>query len=242
MVKETMTSSGVSEASVSQEEVRATNARFGGITAIVGALLMIGGAALWAIAGADLDAALVDGTVGSYLTDAAGNVKILTANLSLWMFGVVFLAAGGIGLSRLSSTNSAVATAAQGSYLVGAALGLAAFALWLGIVQELAPVHGQDADLSAVAAALGLTATTADWVATALIIGVGPGLISFAGKGVWVPRWLFIWGIVAVIASGVSILGLYIGGRATWAFIDVPVGVGWTLAAGIVALRHRTRT
>jgi len=229
------------ETPVSQNNVWSTDARFGGIAAIIGALLMIGGAVIFASSGIDLDAALVEGTVGSYLVDAAANMKLLTANLSLWMFGVVFLAAGGIGLSRVSSADTVFATAAQGSYVVGAALALAAFTLWLGIVQGLAPAHGPDNDLSAIGSALGFAATTADWIATALIIGIGPGLISFAGRGTWVPRWLFVWGIFAVAAAGFSILGLFIGGRATVSFIDVPVGIGWTIAAGIVALRYRAQ-
>lgn len=230
---------GAVKAPVERSGVRTSSAKFGGAMAPIGALVMFAGAATWASTGLDLDAALTDGTVGDYLVDAADNMSALTTNLSLWMFGVVFMVAGGIGLSRIAPSDSAVANAARGSFMVGGALALAAFSIWMGIVRELAPAHAAGTDLAAVGAALGQAATIADWVATALIIGVGPALISISGKGSWVPRWLFVWSAVALLASVISIIGLYTDQRATISFINVPIGLAWMIAAGIVALRHR---
>lgn len=230
------------EAPAARVGERPVVAIFGGATIILGALLMVAGAISLSISGTSLDEALVDGTVGAYLVDAADNMRILTANLSFWMVGATLLGIGGLTLTRLSARDSATATAAQGMYLIGAALALAAFSIWMGIVRDLAPAHAAGTDLAAVGTALGQAAMVADWAATSMLIGFGPLLVAIAGRNTWVPRWLLAFGIVAAITGVVSIFGIFIGERSTLGFIVVPVGLVWTLSAGIVAIRHRTRS
>ncbi|HUF09636.1 MAG TPA: hypothetical protein VMO47_09965 [Rhodothermales bacterium] len=47
------------------------------------------------------------------------------------------------------------------------------------------------------------------------------------------------WGIVAVIASALTATAMLTGGAglSTYSFLIIPVGVGWTIAAGLVLLR-----
>jgi hypothetical protein len=70
--------------------------RLGGGALAAGALVMVAGAAVWASTGTDLDAALVNGTVGEYLGAAVEHRSALGVNLTLWMFGVGLLGLGGV--------------------------------------------------------------------------------------------------------------------------------------------------
>lgn len=221
------------------EAIALSDARLGGLAAVIGALLMLAGAAVWTSVGADIDVALHDGTMSAYLTDVANNQTAVTTNLGFWMLGVMFLCASGVVFARLAPNRRTIAALGALGYILGATLALASFSVWLGIVRGLAPAHAAGTDLTAVGVALGETATLADWVATALIIGLGPALISIAGRGSWVPRWLYIWGLVALVAGVVAIAVIAAGARTSpLVFLILPVGLGWTIAAGIVAMRY----
>jgi len=213
------------------------DARTSGIIAIAGSITMLVGTAVWATSGADLDKALDGDTMADFLTDAANSGAALVANLSLWMLGVVLLAIGGLGLVRRGRQDSLASVIGRFSLTAGAGLALGAYSLWLGIVLGLAPAHVAGASVIGTARALGYAASIGDWVATVMILGVGVGAIAAAGREVWVPRWLWIWGMASIAAGVLAILGLFLEARTTLTMIMLPVGMLFLIAAGIVAFR-----
>ncbi len=212
--------------------------RTAGMTTAVGAAVMLLGTVFWAASGADLDGALENGTIGEYLTEASANQTLLAINLSLWILGVLVMGAGGILLSRHGAGDGDAAAIARAAFTAGPAAAIVFFSMWLGIVLGLAPAYVAGASVEPVAVALGEAASIADWIATVLILGVGAVALAFAGRESWVPRWLFRWGLVSGAAGALAIAGLVLDMRTTLAFPDVVIGLGFLIAAGIVAIRH----
>ena len=211
-------------------------AGWAGLTAIAGALLMLVGAALLQIAGVDLDTAVEDRAITNYLIDAAAEEKLLIANLSVWIAGVTLLAVAGASLSMLGDRAHPATSAARTLYAAGAPLAVAAFVVWFALIKLAAGTVDPAADTS-LAETLAWIATRADWIATIMLVAAGPALLSLAGRGTWVPRWLAGWGAVAAIAGILTAIAIFAGGLTTYGLLVVPVGVGWTIAAGVVALR-----
>ena len=56
-------------------------------------------------------------------------------------------------------------------------------------------------------------------------------------RGPRAPRWLAVWGSLAVVAELLTVMALVPGGLTPSGFLVVPVGLGWTCAAGFTALR-----
>ncbi len=218
-----------------------TTIRIGAYTAINGAVTMIIGAALWGASGADLDRALASGELSNYLTAAGAARQLLVANLTLWIIGVFIIGVAGTAMANLCVRRPAIAQVAQFSFGTSVPLVIAAYVAWLAIVVQVAPVTSPAAVL--VTKVFGWFASRADWVATILIIGIGPALISLAGRGDWVPTWLARWSIGTAIAGLLTAVAMLTGGSglSTYGFLIIPAGVGWMLAAGIVLLR-RIRT
>jgi hypothetical protein len=194
---------------------------------------MIVGAVLYFTSGTDLDAALADGTMAAYLEDAAGAQRQLFANLSVWLIGAIGL--GVAGHSLAARTPHPASTIASQIYTVGAGLAAMAFIAWMSLIR-LAGLGSADVGL---AEAIGFVASRADWAATVMLIGFGPLLIAVGGAGSWVPRWLLIWSFLAAVAGTLAIVSLYTNETGTYGMLEVPVGLGWMLAAGAVAMRHR---
>ncbi len=92
-----------------------------------------------------------------------------------------------------------------------------------------------------VAETLGWFASRADWVATILIVGIGPTLIAVAGRGEWVPNWFYYWSFLTAFAAVLNAVAMFTGGSglSTYGFLIIPIGVGWMIAAGIVLLRGK---
>ena len=215
----------------------AFDARTSGILAIAGSITMLVGTAVWASSGADLDKALDGDTMAEFLTDAANSGATLVANLSLWMLGVVLIAIGGLGLLRRGRQDSLASVVGRFSLTAGTGLVLGAYSMWLGIVLGLAPAHVAGESVIGTARALGYATSIGDWVATVLILGVGIGAIVTAGRGVWVPRWLWIWGMASLATGVLTILGLFLEARTSLTMVILPVGMLFLIAAGIVAIR-----
>lgn len=210
-------------------------ARTGGYACLVGAALMIVGAACKIAAGVDLDQALATGDLAGYLSGAADVRGLLIANLSLWIVGVFVLGVAGTLLAALGRRRAA-ARIGRLSYGTAVPLAIAAFVAWLALVVQLAG-EVSPAEL-AVAEVLGWFASRADWTATVLVVGAGPLLVSLAGRSAWVPNWLLGWGVAAAGTGALTVLAMFVGGLTGYGFLIVPVGLGWTLAAGIVLLRR----
>lgn len=208
------------------------------VLAISSALIMIVGAILLAASGADLDGALAEGSMDAYLRQAAGARSILVANLSVWIVGVVLWGAAGTLISRLSAGRPAAALLGRYCFSVGVPLVVAAYVAWLTIVVQL--TGGDSAVSLKVGEALGWFASRGDWVATILVVGLGPALVASGGAGTWAPRWLVIWGYLAAATGFLNAIAMLTGGAGllTYGFLIIPVGVGWMIAAGVVLLRR----
>ncbi len=207
--------------------------RVAGIAAIAGGACMLIGAALWAASGADLDAALADGTMSEYLVDAASSTGLLVANLSFWIVGVTLIAIAGTALTAMDREQGVIHAAARTTYLIAAPVAIAAFTAWLALVR----IAGNATTSPALAESLGFFASRADWIATVLLIGFGPLLVAMAGRETWVPKWLARWSRVAAGAGLLTVVAMYTDQLSSYGFLIVPIGIGWTIAAGIVALR-----
>lgn len=213
----------------------ASTTRLTGITAIVGAVIMLIGAAFYYATGsaADLPPALHDGTIPAYLDAVNGSATIVT-NLSLWIVGATLMGAAGVGFALLGRQRTGLAGFGATAAVLGAATAIVCFMAWLAVV--VAPAG--DALLGET---LGWFAWHLDHVATALIIGFGPMLYALAGKGSWVPTWLVRWGAVAGVAAVLSLVAAYVHALADIGMVIVPVGIGWMIAGGITAVRQAAR-
>lgn len=210
-------------------------ARIGAYSALIGSLCMFTGAALWGGSGADLDQALATDQLSIYLTSASESSSFLIANLTFWIIGAMLLGLAGTLMSNICTRQPVVAKIAEYIYGLSATLAIASFIAWLSIVVRLAPDGAPAAAL--IAEAIGWFASRTDWLATSLIIGFGPALISLAGRNDWVPRWLLIWAGLACLAGVLCVIGIFAGNLSTYAFLVVPVGLGWTIAASFVLFK-----
>ncbi|GJM42378.1 MAG: hypothetical protein DHS20C20_26600 [Ardenticatenaceae bacterium] len=213
-----------------------TVTRLGGYTAIGGAVTMIIGAVLYFSSGTDLWSALTVGDMVGYLVAVAEVKTQLVASLTFWILGVLILNMAGTMLAKMCRQRRAWAQVGMVCFQTGVPLAIVSFIAMLALVVQIAP----DTSATAVSTAniVGWIGARADDLATVLIIGGGPLFISLAGRDDWLPTWLLYWGFLAGISGLVSILSLYIPALASFGFFIVPVGMGWMLAAGIVALRR----
>lgn len=206
--------------------------RFAAATSLAGALLMMVGAALWGASGTDLWAALDADDVAGYLTAAADAKRLIVANLSVWMVGVLVL---GVGMDAFTQLDSRLAPALVARTCIRTAVPLAVvafLAMMVVVVQESGP------DVAEVVAWLG---ARADDVATALIVGLAPLFIGLAGRTGWVPTWLLGWSVLSGAVGVLSLASLYLSVPSGVGFAIIPVGLGWVLAAGTVLLRQHRR-
>lgn len=207
----------------------------GAYLALGGAFVMATGGILKRVAGADLDAALVQGSVEQYLALVAEQQGLLVVNLSLWIVGVLLLGAAGTALAHLCRRRRLLARVAMLCYWSAVPLAIASFVAWIAIVVQIAPASSSEAIVTA--EVVGWFVSRADWIATVLIVGAGPLLISLAGRGDWVPAWLLWLSVAAAVAGGLTTVAMFTGDLHTFGSIIIPVGLIWTIAAGVVLLR-----
>jgi hypothetical protein len=216
-----------------------TIARLGGIAAIAAAIFMIAGAVLKVVSGADLDQALATGNMSDYLAKAAQLRHLLLTNLSLWIAGVFGLGIAGTAMANLCKQNKATTLVVKLCYYTGVPLAIASFVAWITLVVHLSP-EPVTAD-SRIAEAVGLFVSRADWIATVLVVGAGPALISFSGRGDWVPAWLLVFGGATALTAVLTVIAMFTYALTSYGFLIVPVGLAWMIAAGIVLLgREKT--
>jgi len=215
-----------------------TTARLAAYTALTGSACAILGAALWGASGADLDLALATDDIANFLTAAGRTTGLLVANLTLWIFMAFFIGVAGTAMATLAEHRPVTAEIARYCYWTGVPLVFAAYVAWLSIVVQVAP------DTSAVAVQItevvGWFASRADWIATILLVGIGPTLLAVAGREDWVPTWLYRWSFLTAFAALLTAVAMLTGGGglSTYGFVIVPIGVGWMIGAGIVLLRR----
>lgn len=209
-----------------------------GLIAIASSLIMFTGAMLLVASGLDLDVALASGTMADYLAGIPEVRGLLVANLVLWIVGVLAWGVAGDAFSRLSSSSPTFTLLARACYSFGIPVVVASYAAWLTVVVVLGgpPTEGT----LATGTAFGWFASRADWVATILVVGLGPFFLSLGGRGTWAPRWLVVWGGIAAVCGALNAVAMLTGGAGltTYGFIIIPVGLGWQIAAGVVVLRR----
>jgi hypothetical protein len=211
-------------------------ATIGAYSALIGSLCMLIGAALWGASGADLDQALDNGQLTNYLEEVKSISSLLLANLTFWIVGVIILGVAGMMMSSLCNTQPILGGIARYIYGIAVPLAIASFIVWLVLVVRLSPDGSPTAAL--VADSLGWFASRADWVATILIVGLGPFLLSIAGRQDWVPKWLYNWGLVAFCGGFVCLIAIFAGGLSSYGFLVVPTGISWTIASSIVLFKY----
>jgi len=210
--------------------------RAAGALALSGAGIMLLGAVVWITTGTDLDAALMNGEIQAYLEMAEQHRRALVVNLSLWILGVLVLGAGGIAMAGLRAERNLPGDLAGLTYTAAVPLAISAFVAWLAIVVQGS--SSPDAVEVRLAELIGWYAYRADGVATALIVGLGPAMLGWSGRDLWAPGWLQSWGIVAAVAGIASFLPYYLPVPLGLSMVIVPVGIGWTIAAGVVLVRR----
>jgi hypothetical protein len=192
---------------------------------------MFAGAAVWSSTGTDLWASLSDGTIADYLVEVEGNRGALTLNLVLWIVGATALGAGGSVVAGRESHPAG--HLARFVYLAGAVLAVVSFTVWLGLVRVGASLDAATAEL------VGFAVTRLDDVATLALIGVGPVCVALASPS-WMGRRLKGAAGAVALASLLSLVAMFTDSAMSYGFVIVPVGLLWTLAAGVsVARRSR---
>lgn len=210
--------------------------RLAAVLLFAAAAFMAAGGIIKRVTGADLDAALADGTLAGYFQVVAENQVAVVINLSMWIVGVLAWGAAATVVAELSASRDVTGRIAMVCYWTGVPLAVASFVAWLALVVQIAPDAGTRH--LATAEIVGWLASRADWIATALIAGLGSLLLSLAGRDDWAPGWLVWWGALAATAGAATIVAIIAGGLSTYGQAIIPLGVGWTIATGIVLLRR----
>lgn len=207
----------------------------GAILTLIGSVCMLSGAALLMISGADMDLALETNNISGYLAAVEENRTMLVVNLTLWIIGVILLGAAATLMISINKERFVFSRIAQYNYHISIPIVVISYMAWLAVI---VPISGGDSgEVTYLTASVGWFATRADWVATFLVLGIGPMLISLTGKDYWVPRWLLRWSYGCLIAGLLNVLALYLGGLTTYGFLVIPVGMGWMIAVAVVLFK-----
>ena len=201
-----------------------------GFVMLGGVLLMVIGAGLYFSTGADLWESLQAREMAAWLTSAADNTATLYANLAFWIAGSVMLGVGGA-LATHRVDNPA-GRGARFLFGLGPALSVPAFIAMASIVRlsEAADASAQIADT------VGFVGARLDDLATVILVAIAPVLLVVSARNDWVPRWLRLFGYVAGVAGLLSLVTIFTGYSALSSLI-IPIGLGWTVSAGVVAVR-----
>jgi UDP-N-acetyl-D-mannosaminuronic acid transferase (WecB/TagA/CpsF family) len=226
----------VQEGTVPNQEVKqaGANKRLAAYTAVIGSASFIIGAVLWSLSGADLDLAVTNGEMANYLITAAAHKTVLVANLSFWILGALILGVAGTTMANFSKRR-VWAQVALVSYRTAVPLVIVSYVAMLSVVVQIAPDTSDTA--VALAEVVGWIGSRADWVATILMIGVGPLFLSLAGQGDWAPKWLVRLGYGTGVCGLLTAVAMYTNALGTYGFVIIPVGLIWMIAAGVVLRR-----
>ncbi len=217
--------------------------RTAGLVALAGVGLSIVGSVLNQVV-ADVDVFAAMETASSaeraqLLTQVADARTPLVAGFALWMIAFPLTAAASLHLaqlgrqSRLTAMTRSVVTAAIGAILVF-------LSMFITFAVVIAPAHVAGENVLTLAHVVGYTASTIDWVVTAIVLGFGPMAAVYAGRGIWAPRWLLGLAAITGVFTAVA-LGALIADERGLAFPLVPVGMLLVACAGISAMRHAAR-
>lgn len=215
--------------------------RVGGGLAVAGAATMIAGAVCHAAFGADLFAAIEPDTrddIAAALTDIDDRRFVLAIGTWLWILGATTMCAAGTLL--VHGVRRPLASIARWAFAASTGAVIIFFTAMLAIVEVLAPAHARGEDVITLTHTVGLAAATADWIVTAMILGVGYFGVVFSGRGGWAPEWLVK---LASVTLAIAVLSVTVGLHVVPAlgFAIVIVGLATVLATGITAMRDGRR-
>jgi hypothetical protein len=197
---------------------------------------MVAGAVLMTISGADLDLALEMNEISNYLVTANQGRFWLITNLCVWIVGVILLGAAATSISKLPTKRPEISLLIRYCYSLAIPIVVIAYSAWLAVVVKLAPQTNPNTIL--VAETVGWFASRADWIATILVLAIGPVLISVAGRNEWVPNWLRVWSYLALFTGLLNAVAMFAGGLTTYGFLIIPVGMGWMFATSVVLFKR----
>jgi len=208
--------------------------RWGGALLLAGAVAMLAGAAVhFSDPALGIDGAIERGEISGYLGNVVQIKGKAYVNLVLWIVGVGLLGLGGTALSAAGDASRAAARGVvRFAYAAGATLAWVSFMVWIALVRAAPTLE------PSVAESFAFIASRIDWLATTLIVGIGPAVLSRMMGIEWLPKWLRAWGLLAAGASVLTWIAMAAGGLESYGFIVVPVGVLWSLATGILAWRR----
>lgn len=213
---------------MSETKANKRNFAFAGYLAIAGALSMLVGAALWGASGTDLWDTLANNRMESYLKQVPQAKQWLVANTFFWIIGVILMGTAGKLMVGFCDSKPSLAQLASICIQSAVPIAIVSFIIMLSLAIHQPGVHA--------AFVTGWIGARLDDLATALIVGAFPFIISIAGSPDWIPRWLSIIGVLAGI-TGLLVIVSLITGIVPLGFIIIPVGLGWMLAAGIMLIR-----
>ncbi|MBD8506770.1 hypothetical protein HT102_09750 [Hoyosella sp. G463] len=198
--------------------------RIAGALYLLAAAVVIGGMVLYASIGIDLEEAVRDGTMASYLEAASGSAA-LVLNYGMWIVTALLVALGSVALAVGSRTLASALGAAVA--VIAAAVALPTYLLAMTLVVAAADEGAVD-----LASVLGWMASRADWTTTALLLGLAPALLSWSGP--WAPGWMRLLGVASAACGAVAIAVLPIESLAPAGYAVLVTGPMWLLAAGVV--------
>lgn len=217
--------------------MRPSSTRLGGLTALGSGIIMLIGAALYFSSGTDLWATLESGDMAGYLAAVGGAKAQLVGGFSFWIVGVLLMGTAVNALANLCERRQAVAQIARACSATAVPLAIISFIAMMSMVVQIAP--DSSATSVAIANVVGWIGARADDLATALIIGLAPLFLAWAGRDEWMPTWLARWGYLTGAVGLFSLVVLYIPGLGQLGYLIVPVGIGWMIAIGVVLLRRK---
>jgi hypothetical protein len=235
------------EATIGRNEITgrgamSTDARMGGLVALAGVVLAVVGSVFnQVVVDVDMFAAMQTSSAderAQLLTGIAADQTPFVVGFVIWMVGFPLIALSSVLLARLSRPStltlavSRTATASIGAIIVF-------LSMFLAFPVVIAPAHVAGEDVSTLAHTIGFMATTADWVVTAVVLGLAPIGAVWAGRRTWAPRWLVGLAGVAVAATVLELAGLVTDNRDL-AFPIVPIGLLLVAAAGVCAMRSES--
>jgi hypothetical protein len=203
---------------------------FTGYVSIAGAVSMLSGAALLGASGTDLWQALAGNQMENHLSQLEPVKQLLVANTIFWIIGVLLFGTAGTLMSGFCTTNPRLAQLTLVLMRSAVPIAIVSFIIMLSLAIRPPAIDS--------ATNIGWIGIRLDDLATILIIGASPLLLSIGGRADWVPGWLAVWGYLAGIAGILGVVSM-LSGIVVLGLVIIPIGIGWMIAAGVVLIKKK---